>query len=225
VLSSTENSEVDMKRRVAFFGVDRDDLKFIKFIQSLPEFEVALIADDRKDSAGIKYAEENQIRITSSLSDALKFQDIDIFAVFSPGIDVFRHIPQSGRGEHVFVDRKQFSFIYDAVTALISTRYSFVEEDFLANTKEIKKAISDFGVITKNIDILAINASIEAARAGESGKGFAVVASNIKDLVKSSREMLTHIKSILEKFTKTHQQMIDLREGVIGREARQSEND
>ena len=125
----------------------------------------------------------------------------------------------------LFVSREQFSFIYDAVTALISTRYSLVEEDFLANTKEIKKAISDFGVITKNIDILAINASIEAARAGESGKGFAVVASNIKDLVKSSREMLTHIKSILEKFTKTHQQMIDLREGIIGREARQSEDD
>lgn len=212
-----------MKKRVAFIGVDRGDLKFVRFIESLPDFEIVLIADDRKDSEGIKYAEENQIRITSSLTDALKFQDIDVFAVFSPGIDVFRHTLQTEKGEHTFVDRKQFSFIYDTVVSLISTRYSFVEEDFLANTKEIKKAISDFGVITKNIDILAINASIEAARAGESGKGFAVVASNIKDLVKSSREMLVHIKSILEKFTKTHQQMIEIKEGVIGKETEQNE--
>ena len=35
-----------MKKRVAFFGVDREDLKFVKFIQCLPEFEVALIADE-----------------------------------------------------------------------------------------------------------------------------------------------------------------------------------
>ncbi|MBP7432274.1 hypothetical protein KA996_01890 [bacterium] len=216
--------EFKMKRKIAFIGAGRDEIKFVKFIACLPEFEIALIADDRKDSAGIKYAEENQIRTVTSLNEALKFHDINIFAVFSPGIDVFK-FSQSVKTDQTVVDRKQFEFLYDAVGSLISTRYSFVEDNFLLNTKEIKKAISDFGMITKNIDILAINASIEAARAGESGKGFAVVASNIKDLVKSSREMLIHIKSILEKFTKTHQHMIDLRTALVGKESDKNESE
>jgi len=200
-----------MKTRIAFIGADENDLKFIEFISHMPNYEIALIADERKDSAGMKYAKENQIRTAFSFSDAIRFQDIDVFAVLTPGVDIVRHLPQAEMSEKTFIDRKQFQFIYNTVWSLMSSEYLEIEHHLLNNTKEIQKAISDFGIITKNIDILAINASIEAARAGESGKGFAVVASNIKDLVKSSREMLLHIKLILEKFTKTHQQMIEIR--------------
>lgn len=199
-----------MKKSIAFIGAGKDDIKFIKFIDSLPGFEVTLIADDRGDSAGIKYAMENQIRTVLSFNETFKFHDIDIFVIFSPLIDSCK-FSQSIKAEQTVVDRKQFEILYSVTNSLVSLKYSAVEEELLVNIKEIQKAIADFGLITKNIDILAINASIEAARAGNAGRGFAVVASNIKDLVKSSREMLLHIKSILEKFTKTHDQMAKLR--------------
>ena len=98
---------------------------------------------------------------------------------------------------------------------MINSKYLDIENKFGTNIKDISRAINDFGLITKNIDILAINASIEAARAGESGKGFAVVAANIKELVKNSRELLGHVKNIIDKLQITQQSMETFRETIF----------
>jgi methyl-accepting chemotaxis protein len=51
--------------------------------------------------------------------------------------------------------------------------------------------------ITKQIKLLALNASIEAARAGESGRGFAVVAEAIKKLAEESTNTVADIQRII----------------------------
>ena len=79
----------------------------------------------------------------------------------------------------------------------MSTEYTRLEQQFVSNIREISQALNEFATITKNIDILAINASIEAARAGETGKGFSVVATNIKDLVKYSKQNFINIRHAL----------------------------
>jgi methyl-accepting chemotaxis protein len=65
------------------------------------------------------------------------------------------------------------------------------------STKEVMGILNNIDQITKQTDLLALNASIEAARAGEYGKGFSVVASEIRKLALESETASVNIKNIL----------------------------
>ncbi len=208
-----------MTKKIAFIGAGEKELEIINMIYQIEGLEIAMIADEKKDAPGLKYALDKEIPASFSPLDVLKYSYIDIIAVLAPVSDVYNHVLAMASPSQVVFNREQFMFIFDTFNLLFVTRYKGIEEKLQFNTREIRKAISDFSLITKNIDILAINASIEAARAGEAGKGFAVVASNIKNLVKDSREMLQHIKSILEKITLINDEMAVLRESMKSDEA------
>lgn len=53
--------------------------------------------------------------------------------------------------------------------------------------------------ISKQTNLLSLNASIEAARAGEYGKGFAVVADEVRKLAEESAVAVNHIQSNVDK--------------------------
>lgn len=61
----------------------------------------------------------------------------------------------------------------------------------------IGKVVQGITDISKQIQMLALNASIEAARAGEHGRGFAVVAEEVRKLSDQSRQATDQIREFL----------------------------
>ncbi|HEY4430576.1 MAG TPA: methyl-accepting chemotaxis protein [Paenibacillus sp.] len=61
----------------------------------------------------------------------------------------------------------------------------------------IGEVVNSITEITKQIQMLSLNASIEAARAGEHGRGFAVVAGEVRKLSEQSRNANEQIRDFL----------------------------
>lgn len=70
--------------------------------------------------------------------------------------------------------------------------------DKLQSLKKINEMANQILHITKQTDLLSLNASIEAARAGDAGRGFAVVAGEISNLANNSSRTASEIQHLVE---------------------------
>ncbi|TYP73795.1 methyl-accepting chemotaxis protein [Paenibacillus methanolicus] len=79
------------------------------------------------------------------------------------------------------------------------------------STESIRKILDVLQNLTKQTNILSLNAAIEAARAGEAGKGFMVVADEIRKLADQSRQSI----DVVGQITVTIQSEIEQTVGVL----------
>ena len=64
---------------------------------------------------------------------------------------------------------------------------------------DVSNVVSQIKGTAEQTNLLALNASIEAARAGDNGKGFGVVAMEVKELARTTAELLTRIEESVER--------------------------
>ncbi|MGO4816206.1 methyl-accepting chemotaxis protein, partial [Cupriavidus sp. 2MCAB6] len=58
----------------------------------------------------------------------------------------------------------------------------------VTNAHKVREASDAIQTITREIQLLSINAGVEAARSGSAGRGFAVIAAAVKQLSEQTRE-------------------------------------
>jgi methyl-accepting chemotaxis protein len=72
-----------------------------------------------------------------------------------------------------------------------------------SQVETITSLLNDISKITKQTDLLSLNAAIEAARAGAAGKGFAVVADEVRKLAAHTSEFNSEIRNTLNRIVKS----------------------
>jgi methyl-accepting chemotaxis protein len=70
--------------------------------------------------------------------------------------------------------------------------------DAVANAHKAREASDAIQMITREIQLLSINAGVEAARSGVAGRGFAVIAAAVKQLAEQTREATSASTSQLD---------------------------
>lgn len=75
-------------------------------------------------------------------------------------------------------------------------------------SQTINEFVETISSISKQTNLLSLNASIEAARAGEAGRGFAVVASEIRKLAEDSNKAAGEIRNKVDMISKYTEQTV-----------------
>lgn len=90
-------------------------------------------------------------------------------------------------------------------------------DQIMGQMRKVKGMLGEIEGISKQTNLLALNAAIEAARAGEAGRGFAVVADEVRDLSGRTNHFSQQIRSMLGNMEVS----VEAAEGAINRMAAQ----
>lgn len=101
------------------------------------------------------------------------------------------------------VTEQSVAKMHDSIeqTTALSNKLNQFADITLQHVQETDQIIKFINKITRQTNVLGLNASIEAARAGEHGKGFAIVAKEVQKLAANSEEFTKKITEILGKIS------------------------
>lgn len=91
--------------------------------------------------------------------------------------------------------------------ASVSQTVATIAQNAQEQVKETGNVLEFIRRVSKQTNLLGLNAAIEAARAGEQGKGFSVVAGEVRKLADESNRSANEINSLLTHFQEIMEQI------------------
>ncbi|GAA3409316.1 methyl-accepting chemotaxis protein [Paenibacillus hodogayensis] len=134
-------------------------------------------------------AEKSSV-LTADMTSRLE----DVLAVNRKMKEIAVEVEESGKnGAAAIGELSHHNEQAEGVVSSLSDRMSRLQ----AGTESISVVLDMVANISKQINILSLNASIVAASAGESGKGFMVVAGEIRSLANQSKESIASVEAVI----------------------------
>jgi methyl-accepting chemotaxis protein len=174
----------------------------------------------------VKEAQKNTEEIESEMSEI----NITLKNLQKNTLNIFKEIQQNIHNLDTYIYsikllNKEIDYMNETVQKLFSLYTSTRSEanigknllkeqkeilkDLDENSNKIQKIVKFIQDISKQVNLLSLNASIEAARAGDAGKGFAVVADEISKLSNRIDQNVKEIQTIVESNKETSKKGYD----------------
>jgi DNA-binding Lrp family transcriptional regulator len=169
---------------------------------------VKYVADIDEDAPAMKLAQEEEVDTTTDIMEVINDPEIDLIIEVTGAEGVLATVRENKREDTGVITGETAYLVYNIVEEYkifqqqlceeviehLSSVYSEIEVD----SQNIDDLLTQIKKVTKNLNMLALNASIEAARAGEEGQGFSVVADEVKELSEESGRLVGNIDEINE---------------------------
>ena len=170
-------------------------------------FEISRVLSDASSNQGESIAQLNST--LGSMSDSIE----DLAHTAVDLADTSGNLAQSAEEVRCLCEETIDASVkgkeeMDSMTNSVNTLNETIAEltDLIRVTaqsvKEITGITDTISAITKQTNLLSLNASIEAARAGEAGRGFAVVAQEVSELSRQSSGATENIRRLVDDITK-----------------------
>ncbi|OCL27431.1 chemotaxis protein [Orenia metallireducens] len=183
--------------------------KLLEIFLKMDSIKVEYISDINNDAPGIRMAEKKKIKTTSNMMEVVKDHSLDLILEVTGVSEVLSAI-EDNKGENTELISSEGSYlVYNVIeeynnfqNQLLTTvinHLNQVYQEIEDDSQNINKLLEQIQRITKNLNMLALNASIEAARADAkqgNGKGFAIVADEVKNLSSRSSQLVDNIEEI-----------------------------
>ncbi|MEC0231787.1 methyl-accepting chemotaxis protein [Paenibacillus alba] len=142
-------------------------------------------------------------RMTQTVLEQMK-QVVSVNRQMDESATIVRNASEEGKRfmEEVVSNNHQV----EAMTLSMQDRVKRLAE----STQAVTKIVQMLQVMTKQTNILSINASIEAARAGVHGKGFMVIASEIRHLSVEANRSIEQVGQIAEQIREDMQETVNV---------------
>ncbi|TDX51510.1 methyl-accepting chemotaxis protein [Orenia marismortui] len=195
--------------RLGIIGGGEIGRKLLEIFLQMNSIQVECISDINDDAPGIKLAKQEQIKTTSNMMEIVQDYSLDLILEVTGVNEVLQSV-QDNKGENTELISSEGSYlIYNLIeeynnfhNQLLTKVISHLDEvyhEIEDDSQNINQLLGQIQGITKNLNMLALNASIEAARATSNqgnGKGFAIVAEEVKNLSGRSSELVDNIEEI-----------------------------
>ncbi|GAB6098192.1 methyl-accepting chemotaxis protein [Halanaerocella petrolearia] len=192
--------------KVGIIGAGEVGTELLKIFLQMDSITVKYMADIDSETAGMLLAREEGVEATTEIMELIGDSTLDLIVEVTGSQEVLTTIEDEKTATTELISGEVSYLIFNIIQeykelegSLLQTVIKHLNEVYTSiesDSKNIKSLLNEINKITKNLNILAMNASIEAARAGKEGEGFSVVANEVKDLSSESNQIVGKIEEI-----------------------------